>query len=146
MADDVLFANGRGPAPRRKMYAAPFGSLQNATPPIQYGDASSGPAPSGGNALASSPQPIGSPFGALQGAPITPPPQFTVAPTGDPTTLQQGRLMSRDRSRTPSLMECPACPSTPPSATPPQPVGVVKIAYQTAARSRQRKSPARWRG
>jgi hypothetical protein len=37
--DDIPFANGAGPAPRRRMYAAPFGSLQTADPPsIQYGD------------------------------------------------------------------------------------------------------------
>jgi hypothetical protein len=67
MADDIPFANGRGPAPRRKMYAAPFGSLQNDAPPIQYGDGQTGPTQGGINALAAKGiNPIASPFGMKQ--------------------------------------------------------------------------------
>jgi hypothetical protein len=101
--------------PRRRMYGAPFGALQSAGSPIQFGDAGSAgpPAPSGVNALASSPpQPIAAPFGALQtpsiqydnpsgpapdpintlSAPASAPPQFAIAPTGDPATTPQGPL------------------------------------------------------
>jgi hypothetical protein len=46
MADDIPFANGAGPAPRprRRMYAAPFGALQNDAGDIQFGNGT-GPAP-----------------------------------------------------------------------------------------------------
>jgi hypothetical protein len=72
------------------MYAAPFGSLQNDTPPIQYGDPSSGPTQGGINALANSPpQPIAQPFGMLPTAGLTPEPpapSFNVE-TGTPTPI-----------------------------------------------------------
>jgi hypothetical protein len=77
MADDIPFANGRGPAPRRRTYAAPFGGLQSAdSPDIQYGNGT-GPAPRQGgvNALAAQGiNPIAAPFGALPTAGLTPEP------------------------------------------------------------------------
>ena len=85
MADDIPFANGRGPAPRRKMFAAPFGALQSAdSPDIQYGDGRTGPAPREPvNALAA--RPIASPFGMLPTAGFTsqppPPSVYDPAPT-----------------------------------------------------------------
>jgi hypothetical protein len=79
MADDIPFANGAGPAPRprRRMYAAPFGALQNDAPDIQYGNGAAAPV----NALAA--RPIAAPFGMLPTAGLTsepPPPSSTSAP------------------------------------------------------------------
>jgi hypothetical protein len=77
--DSIQFGNGTGPAPRRRMFASPFGSLPASDTPIQYGDAGTGPAPrpAGVNALASpqpTPRPIAAPFGALQTPTYDPPP------------------------------------------------------------------------
>jgi hypothetical protein len=98
MADDTPFANGAGPAPRRRMYAAPFGMLQTDTPPIQYGDASSGPTQGGINTLAARGiNPIASPFGMLPTAGFTsqpPPPATLPAPAPQPIAAPFGALQS----------------------------------------------------
>jgi hypothetical protein len=51
MGDDIQYGNGRGPAPRRRMYAAPFGALQTDAPSIQYGNGQTGPAQGGSGGL-----------------------------------------------------------------------------------------------
>jgi hypothetical protein len=98
MGDDIQYGNGRGPAPRRRMYAAPFGALSNDSPPIQYGDGQTGPA-QGINTLASSPppQPIAQPFGMLPTAAFTsqpPPPPTPPAPAPQPIAAPFGALQS----------------------------------------------------
>jgi hypothetical protein len=80
---DIQYGDGRmgPPAPKRRQYAAPFGTLQNDAP-MQFGDGQRGPAPrEPANALAM--RPIAAPFGMLPTAGLTsepPPPSPTDAP------------------------------------------------------------------
>jgi hypothetical protein len=131
MADDIPFANGAGPAPRRRrMYAAPFGALQMDAPSIQYGNGSVGPTQGGINALAAQPvRPIAAPFGTLPTPTYDPPPSsepMPYAPAADlseppePEGWAQARALGLDipfmrasRVRVPSVYDPQPSPAPP---------------------------------
>jgi hypothetical protein len=108
MADDIPFANGRGPAPRRqRMYASPFGSLQNDAGDIQYGNGT-GPLPR--------PRMFAAPFGALQtDSPLI---QYGNGSTG-PSPREPTNALAQERP--------PASPFgiAPPGTIPPPPPNVI---------------------
>jgi hypothetical protein len=108
MADDIPFANGRGPAPRRKMFAAPFGALQNDAGDIQFGDGRTGPLPR--------PRMFAAPFGALQAdSPLI---QYGNGSTG-PSPREPTNALAQERP--------PASPFgiAPPGTIPPPPPSVI---------------------
>jgi hypothetical protein len=120
MADDIPFANGAGPAPRRqqrRMYGAPFGAL----PDIQFNPGSA-PRQGGVNALAAQGvNVIASPFGSMPTAGLTPP---TSAPSqyGDASSAALPQATNMLASQ-PALVEPPPQFTIAPTDDPETPQG-----------------------